>query len=383
MTELMRKAFCLLMIVTMAATFAPASLATSFILNGKTQNQNRELTIRGSLGRTVESGGWVINSSKGKYLLLNFAQFQNQSWFRENQIVEAKGETPQDVMTIYQEGTPFQAREIIPISRTTGSTGNANAGNTGSNNGNGSNVNPGNEAVIGGNMLNQRTGGDTALINDRTLSGTTQVIVAGDATIQAEPDTAILNIAVVTQNKIAAQAQSENARRSDAVVRAVRAAAGAGAEVKTGGYSLQPQRVYKENQPPTIVGYEARNSVTVTLADLNRVGTVIDAASNAGANNVDGIAFTLRRDRDAKAQALRDATAEAMAKAGSIAQALGGRMTRIVEVREEGTFRPPIPIYKTEDYAQQRAVAANVPTPIEVGTLDITSRVQVVVEIAR
>lgn len=362
-----------MLFVMLATAFVP----TGFAVDVNERQESRELTIRGSLGRTVEAGGWIINSSKGKYLLLNFAEFQKQPWFRENQIVEAKGETPKDIMTIYQEGTPFQAREIIPISRA------ANTSGTNTNGADSGNANPGNEAVIGGNMLKQRTGGDTALINDKNLSGTTQVIVTGDATIQAEPDTAILNIAVVTQNKVAAQAQSENARRSDGVIRAVRAAAGAGAEIKTGGYSLQPQRVYKENQPPTIVGYEARNSVTVTLADLNKVGAVIDAASGAGANNVDNIAFTLRRDRDAKAQALREATAEAMAKATSIAQALGGRMTRIVEVREEGMQRP-IPIYKTdESFIQARRAAADVATPIEVGTLDIVSRVQVVVEIVR
>ena len=51
----------------------------------------------------------------------------------------------------------------------------------------------------------------------------------------------------------------------------LKSAAGRGAEVKTTGYSLQPQRVYRENQPPTITGYEARNTVTVTIGDLTKV----------------------------------------------------------------------------------------------------------------
>ena len=91
-----------------------------------------------------------------------------------------------------------------------------------------------------------------------------------------------------------------HATKSDAVVRALKVAAGTGAEVKTSGYSLQPMRVYRENQPPTITGYEARNSVTVTLSDLTKLGTVIDATAQAGANDVSGIAFTLRQDRPAR-----------------------------------------------------------------------------------
>ncbi len=310
------------------------------------QVKKGEMTVRGSLARTVEAGGWVINSTSGKYLFLNAGQYQNRVGFREGAVVEAKGETKTDVMTIYQEGTPFEVRELVIITRG-GAMGNGE-----------------------GNQI-----GDS----NETTSVKTQVIVSGDSIVQAQPDTAIVQIGVVTQNKSALAAQNENARKSEAVVRAVREAAGANAEVKTSGYSLQPQRVYKENQPPTIVGYEARNNVTVTLSDLNRVGAVIDAASDAGANNVDNLSFTLRRDQPAKAQALRDATMEAMAKAQTLAQALGGRVTRILQVQEEGTVRP-LPFYRQETLAYSRA-AADIQTPIEVGTLDITSRVQLTAEI--
>ncbi len=206
-----------------------------------------------------------------------------------------------------------------------------------------------------------------------------RVLVTGDAVVQAQPDTAILTISVVTQNKSALEAQQENARRSERVVNAVKEAAGAGAEVKTSGYVLTPQRVYKENQPPTISGYEARNSVTVTLADLTRVGRVIDAATQAGANNVDNVAFTLRKDRPAQEQALRDAMAEALSKAQVVAQTLGGRVLRVVEVREAGTI-PPRPLYETAAFARAKD-ASFAQTPIEIGAIDVRSEVQLTVEI--
>jgi uncharacterized protein YggE len=204
------------------------------------------------------------------------------------------------------------------------------------------------------------------------------VMVAGDSIVRAQPDTAILTVSVVTQGQRAIDAQQENATRTDAVVRALKAAAGAGAEVKTSGYSLQPQRVYKEGQPPSISGYEARNSVTVTTSELNKVGALIDAAAQAGSNDISGIAFTLRQDRPARDRALSEATREAVSKAQVIAQALGGRVVRIVEVQEEGLQRP-VPIYQTEAFMAKST--ANVATPIEVGSLDISSRVQLIAEI--
>ncbi len=206
----------------------------------------------------------------------------------------------------------------------------------------------------------------------------TRITVGGDSIVQAQPDTAILTISVVTQARRAIDAQQENATKTDAVIQALKAVAGTGAEIKTSGYSVQPQRVYRENQPPTITGYEARNTVTVTLSDLKKVGTVIDAASQAGSNDISGIAFTLREDRPARDRALQQATQEAMSKAEVIARALGRKVTRIVEVQEEGFIRPPQPVYQAEAFMAKRDSVA---TPIEVGSLDITSRVLLIAEV--
>jgi uncharacterized protein YggE len=294
----------------------------------------KEMTVRGRLQRTVEPGGWVIVVGSQKYLILNARNFQNEKWFAETNEVEAVGETKPDMVTTYMEGTPFEARSIQPV-------------------------------------------GQGTAANQSDLRGLTKVLVTGDSIVSAQPDTAILTVSVVTQAVRALDAQQDNANKSDAVVRALKAAAGAGAEVKTSGYTLQPQRVYKEGQPPTITGYEARNSVTVTMSDLTKVGAVIDATAQAGANDVMGISFTLRKDRPARDQALADATREAVSKAQVIATALGGRLARIVEVQEEGVDRPR-PIYAQQ---MQMTKTMSAPTPIEVGTLDITSRVQLVAEI--
>lgn len=294
----------------------------------------KEITVQGRLKRTVEPGGWVISAGSQEYLLLNFRSFQNETWFGEGREVEAVGETKPDVMTTQMQGTPFEARTMRGVER----------------------------------------GHASPQIESRSLS---KVAVTGDSIVQAQPDTAILTVSVVTQGRSALDAQQENATKSGAVIRALKSAAGAGAEIKTSGYSLQPMRVYKEGQPPTITGYEARNSVTVTLSDLTKVGAVIDATGAAGANDVAGISFTLRKDRPARDQALTEATREALAKAQVMATALGGRVVRIVEVQEEGVV-PPRPLYA--DQFQMRTMKAE-STPIEVGTLDITSRVQLIAEI--
>ncbi|MBA3632897.1 MAG: SIMPL domain-containing protein [Acidobacteria bacterium] len=204
----------------------------------------------------------------------------------------------------------------------------------------------------------------------------TTVTVSGDARVTAQPDTAIISISVITQNRNATEAQQQNAAQTTAVLNAVKKVAGSAAEIKTSGYLLTPQRVYKENQPPTISGYEARNSITVTLNDLNRVGRVIDAATQAGANNIDGISFTLRQDREARNRALAEATREAISKANALAQTLGGRVLRIAAVEEVDRNPRPVIYTRQETFAVKAA-----DTPIEVGTLEINSQVQLVAEV--
>jgi uncharacterized protein YggE len=118
-----------------------------------------------------------------------------------------------------------------------------------------------------------------------------RVTVTGEANLKAQPDAAVIVLSVVTQNP---EALKENARKSDAVIHAVQDSAGTNAEIKTSDYSLQPQYDYRYNKLPKIIGYDARNTVSVTMSDLNGVGKVIDAASRAGANSVESVSFILR-----------------------------------------------------------------------------------------
>ncbi|PYS77167.1 MAG: hypothetical protein DMF66_10760 [Acidobacteria bacterium] len=340
-----------------AARAVVVALALAFAAQAAAQQGagvNKEITIEGRLARTVEAGGWLIVAEYGKYLILNSRQYQSEPWFREGATVQATGEARQDAVTIYQEGMPFQARTMRARGRP---------------------ASGGTEA--GGNQGGTQTGGAIAVAG----RGVTRVVVTGDATVQAQPDTVILSVAVVTQNASASEAQAENASKTDSVVRAVKSAAGAGAEVKTSGYSVQPQYVYKEGAPPTITSYVVRNSVSVTTGEMDRAGAIIDAASRAGANSIDGLSFTLRRDEQVRGQALAAATRVALGKARVVADTLGGRVVRVVEVQEGGGFVRPVLGNLGGVAVNRAAMTAQTPTPVESGALDIRAEVTLVVEV--
>ena len=216
----------------------------------------------------------------------------------------------------------------------------------------------------------------------------TRVMVTGESDVKAQPDTAVLAFSVVTQSQRALDAQQQNARKSAAVIQVVKETTGANTDVKTSDYSLQPQRDYNGSMP-RIVGYEARNSVTVMTGNLDNVGALIDAATGAGANAVENVSFILRENNPARSETLSEATRQAMSKAQSIAQALGGRVVRVVEEQEGGFVNRPTATdeermsnYAGSTSTNMNASAKAAPrTPVEAGALNVRAQVQLIVEI--
>ena len=212
----------------------------------------------------------------------------------------------------------------------------------------------------------------------------TRITVVGDSQTKVAPDTAQITFSVVTQNPQALNAQQENAKKSEAVKQAVEAATrNANPEIKTGDYNLNPEQDYSSGKMPKIVGYEVKNTVVVSIKDLTQVGAVIDAATKAGANSVEGIRFVLGETSPAQGDALALAAQQAMAKAESIAKSLNGRIVRVVESIEGGAPNLSAP----EGYASNSmmsmnsAISSSYTTPVQAGSLNVRSQVVLVVEV--
>ncbi len=204
--------------------------------------------------------------------------------------------------------------------------------------------------------------------------------VSGDARVSAKPDRVQIDLGVQTQAQLSQEAASVNARQLDAVLAAVRRAAGPGAQLKTVSYSLSPNYQYHSGGgEPTITGYTALNVVQVTLDDLSRIGDVIDAATHAGANRVQGIQWTLRDQDAVRAAALREAATRAHAEAEVLAGALNLRILRVLTVEESSPQIVPVRMFRAA--AKAAVSAAEVPTPVEAGALDVSANVTLTVEV--
>ena len=204
--------------------------------------------------------------------------------------------------------------------------------------------------------------------------------VTGDARVTAKPDRVQIDVGVTTRAALSQEAASKNAREVETVLAAVRKAAGPTGVLRTISYSLTPNyRYHPKEGEPTIEGYTALNVVQVQLDDLTRIGAVIDAATQSGANRVQGIQFTLRDQDTVRAQALREAATRARAEVDVLAAALGVKVLRILSVEESSPRFAPVRVYGGAARAMNAEAAPQ--TQVESGTLDVTADVTLSVEV--
>jgi uncharacterized protein len=198
------------------------------------------------------------------------------------------------------------------------------------------------------------------------------VRASGDATVTATPDRAEIALGVTTTAPTAQAAGGQNANITQHVLESVRSLISGKGELKTAGYSLNPNYEYAPNSKPKLTGYQAVNTIEVKLDDLTLSGKIIDAALAAGATNINGITFTLKDESTVRRKALAQAATKARQDAEAIAQALNLRVVGILEAStgESPILPRPIRMAKME-------MSAAAPTPIDPGTLDVHATVSI------
>ena len=207
------------------------------------------------------------------------------------------------------------------------------------------------------------------------------ISVSGEGFVETQPDRATISVSVITREKDPSAVQTSNAQATASVVKAIGALGVERKNISTGNYSFNPLYRHTTDGRNEVDGYEAINSVTVIVDDLNLVGRVIDTALKQGANRVNNLNFGLRDKSSAQDEALRLAILDARHKADVVARALGKSIVGVRSVSINSTS-----VSSPRNYKMMRAVAAedsaNVETPIESGTLRCTASVHVEFEIS-
>jgi hypothetical protein len=210
---------------------------------------------------------------------------------------------------------------------------------------------------------------------EATVQGTLLTISA-EGKVSGRPDMATINLGVTTEAQTAQAAMAANARQAAALIAALRHAGIGERDIQTANISVNPQQQYHDNEPPVITGYQANNSVTAKIRNIDNTGRVIDAAVAAGGNTINGVYFSYQNPDAQTDAARRDAVANARHRAELYAQALNMHVVRIVAVSEGSAYSPPTPMPMA-----RMAAAEAAPTPVQIGEVDTTANINVTFEL--
>ena len=192
-----------------------------------------------------------------------------------------------------------------------------------------------------------------ALGTGAALADGTTLSVTGSGTVLVESDLAIVTVGVQETSKDVLEAQSTVNEKIAAIKQALLDAGVEESEINTDSINIYANYDYSDNTE-VIVGYTARNSLSVRTTDMDNVGSLIDAAFVAGANTLDNVQFTVQDDTQAREQALTMAVEDARRKADVLASAAGLQVASIESISEGG-----VSVYDSmRNYAADTVMAA-------------------------
>lgn len=176
--------------------------------------------------------------------------------------------------------------------------------------------------------------------------------IKATSTLYKPADQLHIQVGVVAQGATALKALQENNKKIAEVIKSLQGVGLSEKEYQTGHFSIRP--IYAEPPQPTpanwhpyITGFEVTNSLAIQTEQLKKAGELIDQVTQAGANSIDNIQFTLKDPRSYRKEAIAQAALIALEEAQALATATRSQLKSIfsLSVGEEESSLPRHGVY--------------------------------------
>ncbi|MDI1495213.1 MAG: hypothetical protein K8823_519 [Cenarchaeum symbiont of Oopsacas minuta] len=203
------------------------------------------------------------------------------------------------------------------------------------------------------------------------------ISVTGTASASVDPDIFTVRLGVKTQDENAGKAFSSNSESMEKIISALMDTGIERDELSTSSIRIYPvygDYDYERNTSP-LVGFKAENIVLIETRKLDLASSIIDSASDAGANSIDGMSFTLSSELRTMTQnsLLQDAVKDAKKLANEALQPLGKSVSDVQTVNlspiSYGGHNVQYSMAKAESFSS---------TPIFSSSEDVTTNVYIV-----
>ncbi|GHG30429.1 SIMPL domain-containing protein [Streptomyces filamentosus] len=168
------------------------------------------------------------------------------------------------------------------------------------------------------------------------------VTVTGSGSASAAPDLAILSVGVEVAKPTAKEAMAAQSTAAEALLAVLREEGIEDRDIRTDSLSLTPVYTQTTGGESKVTGYQASQTFSVKVRDLDRTGQVIGAVNEAtgDAGRVNGVVFDVADPTALRAKAREAAYRDAYDKASQHARLSGHRLGRLVSLSEGDSLRP-------------------------------------------
>jgi uncharacterized protein len=204
---------------------------------------------------------------------------------------------------------------------------------------------------------------------------TRQVTVVGSGEVQGRPDTLTAQISIEATAPDVTAAMNQTSDRMQAVINALVNSGIDKTDIATTNVTLQPQ--YGGGDSPSIISYQASNSVTVKIRNLNTASQTLGLIGTTGgdATRINSVSYAIDDDsqlvRDARTRAFDDAKD----RAEQYAQLAGLTLGDVISISESAGTTPPTPTPTPMPRAAMEAV------PMEPGQQTVSFSVTAIWEL--
>lgn len=162
---------------------------------------------------------------------------------------------------------------------------------------------------------------------------TTEFSVTGEGKVEVVPDTATINAGItVSAAKDVATAQKEINEVNNKIIEGLKDLDVNKKDIKTSEYNIYPNYNYENGQK--IDGYMGNATVTIKTHRLDQVQSILSKLTEAGANQIQGVSFSVDDITKVRVKARNKAIEDAKKQAQQLAQDTGiklGKITNIIE----------------------------------------------------
>lgn len=200
--------------------------------------------------------------------------------------------------------------------------------------------------------------------------------VVGKGEVKVTPDVAYLYIGVESNAATATAAQKKTAAAMSKLNKLLKNDWKIAAkDIETQQFYVSPNYTYNEKTGQKIKDYSSTHMIQVAYRDLDKLGQLLDAVSEAGANRIQNIGFASENPEQYEEQAIAKAMASANKKAAAIAKSANRTLGMIVTISQDNAEAPIT--YALYDRAMSEASAPEAGTSINPGQITVTTRLTV------